>query len=67
MGRRKRRLRDPDQFDLFEPPHECCEDARGAYLQFLIAPPTELVGTGYPSGQEEAPGNLKLPGALTAS
>jgi hypothetical protein len=43
---RRRKLRDPDQFDLFEPPHERCEDGRGPYLQFLIAPPTELVGPG---------------------
>lgn len=44
-GRRRGRGPDPDQFDLFEPPHERCEDGRGAYLQFLIAPPTELAGT----------------------
>ncbi len=42
MGRRRLGFRDPDQFDLFEPPHERCEDGRGAYHQFLIAPPTEL-------------------------
>jgi hypothetical protein len=42
MSRNKRVRRDPDQFDLFEPHHERCEDGRGAYTQFLIAPPTEL-------------------------
>ncbi|KPK79418.1 MAG: hypothetical protein AMS25_12730 [Gemmatimonas sp. SM23_52] len=42
MSRHTRRLRDPDQFDLFEPHHERCEDRHGIYLQFLIAPPTEL-------------------------
>ena len=42
VGRRRRKSKDPDQFDLFEPPHERCEDGRGTYLQFLIAPPTEL-------------------------
>lgn len=42
MSRRRRRRKDPAQFDLFQPPHEKCEDGRGAYLQFLIAPPTEL-------------------------
>lgn len=67
MARRKRNARDPNQFDLFEPPHECCEDARGAYLQFLIAPPTELIGGGSWSLQEKAPGSWMLPGALTAS
>ncbi|NIW35418.1 MAG: hypothetical protein GWN32_02345 [Gemmatimonadetes bacterium] len=41
---RRRKQPDPDQYDLFEPHHECCEDSRGPYLQFLIAPPTELVG-----------------------
>lgn len=66
MARRSRRLRDPDQFDLFEPPHECCEDARGPYLQFLIAPPTELGEPGTWT-QERAPVDLPAPGALTAS
>ncbi len=42
VSRRRRKLRDPDQYDLFEPHHECCEDGRGIYFQFLIAPPTEL-------------------------
>jgi hypothetical protein len=42
MTRRRRAPRDPDQFDLFEPPHERCADGHGPYLQFLIAPPTEL-------------------------
>ncbi len=42
VRRRKRTRRDPNQFDLFEPHHERCEDGRGPYTQFLIAPPTEL-------------------------
>ncbi len=42
MARSRNRFQDPDQFDLFEPPHERCQDGRGPYQQFLIAPPTEL-------------------------
>ena len=67
MAHRKRRRYDPDQYDLFQPAHECCEDARGPYLQFLIAPPSELAGPGPPGPQNEAPGNLRSPGALIAS
>lgn len=67
MAHRKRRLSDPDQYDLFQPPHECCEDARGPYLQFLIAPPSELTGAAWPDTRNEAPGNFELPGALIAS
>jgi len=64
LSRRRRKLRDPDQFDLFEPPHERCEDARGAYLQFLIAPPTELGEPGQrPAGSD---GEASRPAALPA-
>lgn len=53
MSRRK--TTNPDQFDLFEPPHEWCEDGGGLYLQFLIAPPSELAarpGEGFGFGSE---------------
>ncbi len=52
---------DPDQFDLFEPPHEPCEDGRGPYLQFLIAPPTELAGPAAPAGPGGGRGRARVP------
>jgi len=67
VSRRKRALRDPDQFDLFEPAHERCEDGRGPYLQFLIAPPTELGEPG-PWAVESATRNeLEVTSAVSAS
>ena len=42
VNRGRRRIIDPAQFDLFEPHHERREDGHGPYIQFLIAPPSEL-------------------------
>ena len=65
VGRRK--TRDPDQFDLFEPPHERCEDGRGSYQQFLIAPPTELGEPGPWAAERRNQANRELSGTLPSS
>jgi hypothetical protein len=63
---RRRRQRDPDQYDLFEPHHERCEDGRGPYLQFLIAPPTELGEPGPWAAEWQAQRQPELAGAAAS-
>ena len=67
MGRRSRKLKDPDQFDLFEPPHERCEDGRGPYTQYLIAPPTELGEPGPWAAESKTHGERQATGVLSSS
>jgi hypothetical protein len=67
MGRRRRDTYNTDQFDLFEPPHEPCEDGRGSYLQFLIAPPTELGEPGPWAAKSETPRKQEYSSAIPSS
>ncbi len=67
VSKRRRAKRDPDQYDLFEPHHECCEDGRGPYHQYLIAPPTELGEPGPWAADSTGRGELELAGAVTSS
>jgi hypothetical protein len=67
MSRRRRAEWDPDQFDLFEPAHERCEDGRGSYLQFLIAPPTELGEPGPWAVESKTRGKQEVSSAVPTS
>ena len=67
LSRARRKLRDPDQYDLFEPHHECCEDGRGSYHQYLIAPPTELAEPGPWAADATHRQEYELAGAVASS